>query len=692
VDLQHENSDGTATTTRSHPGRGDAAAINKSYPLEVQPDFLEKITRAKPVQALAELIWNALDADASRVSVSLEYNELNTLSAIIVTDDGYGIPRADAPEFFRRLGGSWKKPGATTTGGRFLHGQEGRGRFKAFALGRVAEWAVVYERDLKLWSYTITMASNDMRHVMISDEKIAPPNARSRVILTIAEPMKDYRALTSDPGFQELTEIFALYLVDYPDVLLSVDGRKIDPSAAIVSRKAVNLSDIEVEGKGYWTRLDIVEWGTAANRALYLCNEKRFPIVQVDRRFHVGTFHFSAYLQSPYIAATQREGTVELAEMQVPVVAVIDEAQRAIKDYFRSRAAEEARTVVEEWKEEQVYPFSADPITQVEQVERQVFDIVAVNVARHLPGFGNTQAKSKAFHLRMLRQAIEKSPDELQTILGEVLKLPKRQQEELAQLLRDVSLSSIIGAARVVADRLKFLTGLEAVLFDPEPKKRLKERSQLHRIVAQNCWLFGEEFNLSVDDQSLTEALRAHKKLLGEDVVIDAPVRHISQTRGIIDLMLSKATKQHKANELTHLVVELKAPKVKLDGPEVLQIENYAFSVIEDPRFRNVGTKWVFWVISDELADYAANRIRDSSGIIHTKGNVSIYAKTWAQVLDENRARLKFFQDKLEVQVDKASSLKHLQEHYAKYLEGVFEEDDSESEAPEASANSAAAA
>lgn len=61
-----------------------------------------------------------------------------------------------------------------------------------------------------------------------------------------------------------------------------------------------------------------------------------------------------------------------------------------------------------------------------------------------------------------------------------MLRLPKRQQEELAELLRDVSLSSIISSAKIVADRLKFLTGIEAVLFDPEPKKRLKERSQLH--------------------------------------------------------------------------------------------------------------------------------------------------------------------------------------------------------------------
>ena len=78
----------------------------------------------------------------------------------------------------------------------------------------------------------------------------------------------------------------------------------------------------------------------------------------------------------------------------------------------------------------------------------------------------------------------------------------------MASLLREAELTSIIGAAHVVADRLKFLAGIEAILFAPDLKPHLKERSQLHRIVAENTWLFGEEFNLMVDDRSLTECLR----------------------------------------------------------------------------------------------------------------------------------------------------------------------------------------
>ena len=59
------------------------------------------------------------------------------------------------------------------------------------------------------------------------------------------------------------------------------------------------------------------------------------------------------------------------------------------------------------------------------------------------------------------------------------------------------------------------------MLFDSELKKSFKERAQLHRILADNTWVFGEEFALTVDDRSLTEVLRQHLKSAGQEVVID---------------------------------------------------------------------------------------------------------------------------------------------------------------------------
>ena len=649
------------------------------YPVKVQGDFLEKITHSRPVPALAEFIWNSLDADARVVDVYFQYNELGTLDRIVIRDDGKGMDRRDAPDFFGSLGGSWKRSANSTPSGRFLHGRDGRGRFKAFSIGRVADWQVTYGSGAGLSTYVATMTASDMRTVALSDETPAPAGAHCGVTLTITEISRTAPSFVSTEAMQELTELFALYLSNYRGVAVSIDGKRIDPSETIATQTTIALADIDVDGTKHSASLEIVEWKSMTHRSLYLCNEQGFPLVELERRFHTGDFQFSAYLKTSYTTELQREGTLELAEMNPRIAAVANEAVLAIKDYFRKRSAENARSFVAEWKDEQIYPYTGEAKSRVEEVERQVFDIVAVNVAQSLPDFAATPPKAKALHLRLLKQAIEKSPDDLQLILGEVLKLPKRKQEEFAALLKDASLSGIISASKVVADRLRFLTGLEAILFDADKKQRLKERSQLHRILAQNCWIFGEEYNLSVDDRSLTAVLRKHLEIAGGHRVVDAPVRHVTKERGIVDLVLSRAIKRHSIDEITHLVIELKAPKVKIGKDEILQVEEYAMSVAQDERFRGVNVRWEFFVISDDYTDYAKFRMKnfpgDRQGKIHEADGQTVWVKTWAQVLAENRARMQFFQERLEFQADEGVALRDFKERYAEFLEGVLVED-----------------
>ena len=642
-----------------------------SYTVEVQADFLERQAKAKPVQAVAELIWNGLDADATRVDVRLEYGELG-MTKIVVRDNGQGIPFEEAPLLFTRLGGSWKKAGGhTKTKNRMLHGYEGRGRFKVFALGRVADWRVTYRTDTgDLRSYDITMFEDNIREVRITDaEDVAA--GESGVEIEVSELHREFRSLEPDNAVQELAEIFALYLKDYRDVSIFYEGQRVDPGVVIAATQIVSLADIDDDGVTHPVELEIIEWRTVTTRALYLCTEQGFPLSKVATRFHIGEFHFSAYMKSPFITKLHGEAQLDLAEMNPLLNDCIEKAQQTIKTYFRERAAKRARTVVDEWKAENIYPYEGAVTSALEDAERKVFDILAVTASDYMPDFQTATAKKKAFDLRMLRTAIEKSPQELQIIMNEVLGLPKRKQEELAGLLQEASLSSIISAAKLVADRLKFLSGLEMILFDPGMKARLKERSQLHKIIEDNTWLFGEEYNLSVSDKGLTAVLQKHRKLLGDEIVIDRPVKHISQERGIVDLMLSRALRRHRAVELEHLVIELKRPKVKIDHDGVTQIEKYAITVASDERFRTVnGVRWTFWAISDDVDQYAAYRMNER-GVISSKNNVTVGIKTWAQIIEENKARLQFFQEKLEHQVDDETALQHLQEKYRKFLAGV---------------------
>ena len=49
-----------------------------------------------PPAGLCELVWNAFDADAKRVSIEVERNDLGGVEQVIVTDDGDGMNRERA--------------------------------------------------------------------------------------------------------------------------------------------------------------------------------------------------------------------------------------------------------------------------------------------------------------------------------------------------------------------------------------------------------------------------------------------------------------------------------------------------------------------------------------------------------------------------------------------------------------------
>jgi hypothetical protein len=651
--------------------------------ISIQDDFLARQTRAQPIAALAELIWNSLDGEASSVDVEFERADLaGGLSKIVVYDNGEGFPRSEAAKLFGNLGGSWKRlTRRTRTKSRMVHGQEGRGRYKAFALGRSIVWRVCYLDAGKPKAFEISLLESDLKDVAITEERDAPGQA-SGVIVEIADIKRDFRVLESDEGLQELAETFALYLINYQDVAIRIAGQRLDPETAIAGQEQLTLPPIkDADGTEYPAELHLIEWRADTKRTLYLCSENGFPLDQVETRFHVPGFSFSAYLKSPYIAALHNDGRLGVAEMVPELRQAVDVAREAIKEHFRERAAQRARNVVEEWKSADIYPFKGEPATPVEKAERQVFDIVAVNVQEFTPELAAATPKARALHLRMLRHAIERGPDDLQMILREVLDLPERKQKELAALLQETTLSAIITAAKTVADRLKFIAALESIVFDLETKGRLKERSQLHKILAENTWVLGEEYNLWASDKDLKRVLEKHRAVLDPDIVIDDPVKVIGKKRGIVDLMLSRATRRHRANDIEHLVVELKAPKVVIGADEITQAKRYAMAVSKDERFHTVkGVRWHFWIVSNSYDEFARADIEGGPDparqLIHRKDNISVGIKTWGELIEENRARLQFFQEHLEHSADESAAIRYLQERHSKYLEGVIEIDD----------------
>jgi hypothetical protein len=131
--------------------------LEAHYRVQVERDHLRKLANATPIQAVAELIWNSVDADATRVDLEIDSDGV-AMRSVTIRDNGHGIPHTNVETLFGKLGGSWKAHGSRSkTKGRMLHGKEGKGRFKALALGRVADWTVRYQDGHKLLGYKITI-------------------------------------------------------------------------------------------------------------------------------------------------------------------------------------------------------------------------------------------------------------------------------------------------------------------------------------------------------------------------------------------------------------------------------------------------------------------------------------------------------------------------------------------------------
>lgn len=221
-----------------------------------------------------------------------------------------------------------------------------------------------------------------------------------------------------------------------------------------------------------------------------------------------------------------------------------------------------------------------------------------------------------------------------------------------------------------------------------EKKKRLKERTQLHKILAENTWVFGEEYNLWVSDQGLRKVLEKQKKHLDPNISIDEPVKVVGQKVGIVDLMFSRMMRRHKAGDVDHLVVELKAPKVTIGADEIAQVKKYAQAVANDERFSTVkGLRWHFWVVSNAYDEYAEEDIASvdrERRLVRNSNGVTIGIKTWGELIDENRARLQFFQEKLDHRADESEAIRYLQERHSQFLEGVIVEGEHAEEGAEA--------
>ncbi|WP_234009969.1 hypothetical protein [Streptomyces sp. SA3_actF] len=352
------------------------------------------------------------------------------------------------------------------------------------------------------------------------DVSDAEPTAEATGTVFEAFGGEDLQKLTEDTARTALTAAFALHLEAYPDIRIFFDGRQLDPAS-----EQLRVDTYEVaarpESPRPPARLKIIEWSRPCSRALILCDERQMSLAHLKPEIQAPGFHFTAYLSWPGFE-DDSIGDLSFADWTPdgPTAEVLAEARDRLRAHFRSRADERRRELVDSWRAEGFYPYAGEPVNDRERAERETFDAVATAVIRHLPASKRAQKVSFA----LLRSVLTHEPGDVLRIAEELFALSKQEQAELSRLLDRTPLSSLIKASTATTGRLDFLSALEHLVFAPVARARVKERTELHRVLENECWVFGEEYGLHVSDRSLNEVLRQHCRLLDREAPVPGPV------------------------------------------------------------------------------------------------------------------------------------------------------------------------
>lgn len=641
-------------------------------------DHIADLASAKPVAAISELIWNGFDAKSLCVEVVINKNPtFDTIESIIVKDYGSGIDYNKVSGLFGNLGESWKKQ-ARANGDCSLHGQYGRGRFKALSLGEAINWKTSFSKGNENFEYIISSEANSVKDFDVGAlTTLSTDESGTQVEIFNVSDSVNY--LLSEEAISELVMEFALFLTEYPNRRLIYCGTRLKPEDAWTDKTDFDLGDVELQNDTKTkVSLSIIEWKKKnIQREFHYCDSLGFSYYKekLGQLVRAPGYEFTIYAKCDYFKLLSERNEIALGDMIPELKSIKDIVLQKARLHFLDKAFIKKTKIVDSWKEQEIYPYS-DELTfdPTKEVERKVFDILAVNVQSYLKNFEKSDKKTKKFTFMLLAQAIKQNPASVQKIISEVLGLKTKEQDELAELLESTTLSSIISASKIVTDRLNFLNGLDNLVHDKESKKALLERDQLHKILEREAWLFREDFFLAGSENRLEEVLSKHIRHLGkrEDDSPDGPVYLPDGRQGRVDLMFAKS-RQPFEGFTEYLVVELKRPSQKIDYDVIGQVEKYALAVSSDERFDHTNSKWTFIAVSNSMDGYATKRARQrgwpkGKTLDDAEANVEVWVMTWSEVIHAAKSKLSFFSQQLKYEATRGTSTDYLEQKHQEFL------------------------
>jgi len=265
---------------------------------------------------------------------------------------------------------------------------------------------------------------------------------------------------------------------------------------------------------------------------------------------------------------------------------------------------------------------------------------------------------------QLLNRALEN--EDLLVVLEQIAAVSDEEIEKFRAVLEKTTLESIIRLSHEVTSRLTFLDFLHELVYG-DTRRLVKERSQLHKIIEAQTWLFGSKYHLGTSDKSFRTIIQRHREKVGWPDLSDSDLATIRGIKDIPDLFLAAQREYPVAIRHQHLLVELKAPNVNLGREEVEQIRRYAETILESSEFDKQSTHWDLFLVSagvkPEIEKDRSQKDKPN-GVLWEWDQMTVWAFSWSEIISQSRQEMELVSQHLEKKSKELSVSEYLREKY----------------------------
>lgn len=603
-----------------------------------------------PVAAVAELIANAWDADATRVHVDLPSN-LSGDPAIVVRDNGTGMTFADCQDFYLNVGRNRRVDEETdkSPNGRPILGRKGIGKFAGFGIAGVLEIDTTSAKTGERTIFSLDLQALRSDSYVGTNAKEIPVLLRepeSEARKTQAGTSVTMKRLTvartpSKSGFlNSMARRFLINQVaDTFEIL--INGEEVPDDNALMGVEFDFPADYTDEEKPSGLRVENnVGYETVGNDEIsWRVRFTKEPIGTEELR-GISVFCGIKLAQSPFFFNLSGGLSGQHGQQYVSGQVRADYLDRLRADVItteRQRINWELAecSELETWGQERVKSLlSIWKARRAEEKLRQIDEKVAP-FSQRLDRLRPSERRTVVSALRRVATIEALSEEQfadlssgiltaweggrLRELIEDVSSVEDMDEGVLLSLLAEAQVLNALHVAEAVKAKVEIIEGL---------RRRIEERDLENAVrdyIAENPWLLSpqwETFKAETSVRHLVEEAAAEAKLDADDEAGNKRV----------DLVLSSGRQL--------LVVEFMRPGLTVDREHVDRYQEY----VDIPRSKIVSnTDHDFEIVSGLLVADRLNRRAGMEGVLNRLARDDMNAIEWKGLLGQAGAQWKEF-------------------------------------------------